>query len=977
MAWLSRAAGPLLGTPTSIVRAARLAVVSILVFCAGLAQGGQTSSIALSPDEQTVAAVAQDANGIVLWNWQSEAPVRFVPVGEEPRTLTFSPDGRSVWATCQRSQTLVQVDATQGKAVGTISLGGQPYGVLLSPDGRRAFVSLYAGGYVDGKYQSGLVAVVDLETSKPIARIPVKARPWAMALDATSSSLYITHFLNIAGKGWVSEIDTAQPFESQQLRAAREMPLLEDDSVADGRGGVFNALASIAIHPNHRCALVAGMHANVRRGIVINGQSLSHKTIAQAVVRVLDLATGRDMPEARVDSSFSGQAVAVPSAVAFIGGTDCFLDVYSVSHDFKILQYNERGLVSERAMCSLPDGPSGVAITRDGKTAFFNCRWDRSIAQFSLADLHAPKPVKTVSAGPEPWSPLRIQGARLFHNARDTRMTANRWIACGVCHLDGGVISDGLVWDMTAPRDQQSQQDQQSRQSVIGPMGSMNRRGMSSSSSSGPMNKISNTMDLMNLSVSSPPYFHRGSVNIAEDLEKFVKTFQQGSGFGTDSKEWDAIVAYIRSLRPRPNPHLENGLPRPEIRDSAERGRKLFLEFNRLCNSCHPGPGLTVSSMRELTVLDVGTDKPIDTPSLLNLWDTAPYLHDGRAATLLDVLTTFNRRDDHGYTSDLTPSQLEDLVNFMLAPAVKEPSPDPAAPTLAGIVKELAQGGTTSSRPVEPKADELLFSDDFNDGSFAGWTFLEGERRSGSIVPGGSPADFGNGELWVGPHTVLRPLGDSRASTTTGIRRDPRTGALHGELNGVPVEIGVFDGRLRLRAGSRGLHIVAAAGDPEWTDYRVDADVYSFEDSCRQAMDDSGFSFGVYGRLDVPNLPETMGEHSFVSAEFGGPGEQALRICCKDPEAPAVPPHPGALRNPVILGSGAFSIPKQVAMHFSAVYAGRHVEGWIDGRKLAVGEIPEDYPAGLRGRIALSSFGTWCEFDNVKVTRLAPASPAH
>ena len=66
------------------------------------------------------------------------------------------------------------------------------------------------------------------------------------------------------------------------------------------------------------------------------------------------------------------------------------------------------------------------------------------------------------------------------------------------------------------------------------------------------------------------------------------------------------------------------------------------------------------------------------TPVLVDLWNTAPYLHDGSAHTLLDVVRPCdptlddcleagrgrNLKDQHGVTSILTPQQLNDLVAF-------------------------------------------------------------------------------------------------------------------------------------------------------------------------------------------------------------------------------------------------------------------------------------------------------------------------
>jgi cytochrome c peroxidase len=87
------------------------------------------------------------------------------------------------------------------------------------------------------------------------------------------------------------------------------------------------------------------------------------------------------------------------------------------------------------------------------------------------------------------------------------------------------------------------------------------------------------------------------------------------------------------------------------------------------CARCH-APGL----FTDLKSYDVGTagscDKPneeFDTPTLIEVWRTAPYLHDGSATTLRGVLTDANRGDRHGKTSHLTPEQLEELAAYVLS----------------------------------------------------------------------------------------------------------------------------------------------------------------------------------------------------------------------------------------------------------------------------------------------------------------------
>jgi cytochrome c peroxidase len=115
---------------------------------------------------------------------------------------------------------------------------------------------------------------------------------------------------------------------------------------------------------------------------------------------------------------------------------------------------------------------------------------------------------------------------------------------------------------------------------------------------------------------------------------------------------------------------------------SAERGRQLFLSDAVGCAKCHSGPYYTDSNFAATArqdraafkLHDVGTgnDDPtekigpkFDTPTLIGIYRTAPYLHHGKAATLREVLVEQNRDDKHGRTSHLKPADLDDLVEFL------------------------------------------------------------------------------------------------------------------------------------------------------------------------------------------------------------------------------------------------------------------------------------------------------------------------
>jgi cytochrome c peroxidase len=70
---------------------------------------------------------------------------------------------------------------------------------------------------------------------------------------------------------------------------------------------------------------------------------------------------------------------------------------------------------------------------------------------------------------------------------------------------------------------------------------------------------------------------------------------------------------------------------------------------------------------------DVGTgtgreeNARFDTPTLVEVWRTAPYFYDGRASTIEGMLTTFNADDRHGHTSTLSEQQLDDLITYVLS----------------------------------------------------------------------------------------------------------------------------------------------------------------------------------------------------------------------------------------------------------------------------------------------------------------------
>ena len=55
----------------------------------------------------------------------------------------------------------------------------------------------------------------------------------------------------------------------------------------------------------------------------------------------------------------------------------------------------------------------------------------------------------------------------------------------------------------------------------------------------------------------------------------------------------------------------------------------------------------------------------LDVPHLQGVYDSYPYLHDGRAATLEEIFERYNTDNLHGKAHLLTPEELKDLLEYV------------------------------------------------------------------------------------------------------------------------------------------------------------------------------------------------------------------------------------------------------------------------------------------------------------------------
>jgi mono/diheme cytochrome c family protein len=235
--------------------------------------------------------------------------------------------------------------------------------------------------------------------------------------------------------------------------------------------------------------------------------------------------------------------------------------------------------------------------------------------------------VRRVALGEQPTPDLERQGEIAFH---DARRCFQHWLSCATCHPDGR--ADGLNWDLL-------------NDGIGNPK---------------------NTRSLV-LSDDTPPVMSRA---VRKTYEVAVqKGFQFIQFYEASPDEVEAVKAYVRSLKPEASPLLvrqRNGLL--TLSEKARRGKRVFEDGSTACAVCHSGPLFT-----DLKLYDVGTRHGLDrggefdNPTLCELWRTAPYLHDGSAATMLDVLTALNAGDEHGVTSHLSEQDLADLAEYLLS----------------------------------------------------------------------------------------------------------------------------------------------------------------------------------------------------------------------------------------------------------------------------------------------------------------------
>jgi len=507
------------------------------------------------------------------------------------------------------------------RETGRIATAPEPVAVGITPDDRALIVVSDYGHALE---------TFDLATHARVLDVDLPRSPRAFTLSAD---------------GWTAEVGHATG------------SVLSRVSLRNGERGLTRLDGSNVFASVQKALPLVNVHGLARVGNTIYvpgalaGEARGYYT-GPTPVQAFDVATVKEAPSGSgARGSLSPQTIAVSGA----RGTGCLLPRAAVAdeeHGWLYVACTGPGRVfkldvsrgdrcfddgSWPAPYAVADGPSGMVVDRQTRTLLVWSQLAETLTVLPLEPGQDVGDVMTVTASPSAVFAVRRPPAEWAHwlkavprSAAEARVLRGRTLfyqtnnlavsqdgrACGSCHIDGR--DDGLTW----------------------------------STPEGPRQ----TPALAGRLVGTAPYSWVGDQRTLRDYVRH--TVQRFQGTGLAEEDESALLAYLASL---PGPRFVT-----RDAERAARGRALFASEGVGCAGCHtPGKGEFTDALPH----DIGSrayDETLgafDTPSLRYIGGTAPYFHDGRYASLREVLASTDGR--MGHTNQLTEGQRVDLVAYL------------------------------------------------------------------------------------------------------------------------------------------------------------------------------------------------------------------------------------------------------------------------------------------------------------------------
>jgi DNA-binding beta-propeller fold protein YncE/cytochrome c peroxidase len=740
-----------------------------------------STSIVYDSARNRVYSLNQDNDSVTSLDPDALVKLGELPVYGKPEALALMPDGK-LWIVHRDDYAVAVIDLDRFELERGFRLpyASQPVGLALSPTGDAAYLSLMA---------LGKLLKLDPKTGATLGECDVGPRPRGIAVSHDGKDVYVTRFVSPDTGGEVVKVDGPAMQVSTRITLPLDTTTLDNPQAARG---LPNYLFSVALSPDGRQAWVPGKKDNFLRGKLRSDEALTHDTMVRPLVAVIDAQAAAELTENRIDLDDRSLPVHVDFtpygnlALITLGGSNRveFRDVNRPAEVFSAI------------------GDAGrfprASVLAPNKRLFVQGSLSRDIlvydvsAQLDRFDKGSPVLLQTIAAtSSEKLAPEVLAGKRIFHDSEDVRMANEGYVSCGVCHFEG--IDDGRVWDFT-----------ERGEGLRNTVALLGRKG----TAHGRLNWSGNLDEIQDFEHQIRELFGGTGFMLDETLNAGTRNQPLGDAKAGQSAELDALAAYVASLEhvnPSPYRNADGSLSADGV-----AGRAIFARLG--CDFCHGGAEFTDSARGSLHDVGTVTDASglrageplfgIDTPTLLGVWETAPYLHDGSAPTLRDVLTGKNPDDLHGYVSSLSSTELDQLVAYVLQidselPVrrlpFEPPLPEGGAGGAGGVAGfaggaasssggAAAQGGamTIGGAPATggmPAADGGMAA-----GSAPAPPTLEGARTQpscGCRIAGGaataegrtSPAELAFGLGWLGLFGLARVRRERRAAVGRAARR--------------------------------------------------------------------------------------------------------------------------------------------------------------------------------------------------------------
>ena len=569
-------------------------------------------SIALFANGSRLITANQTSGTVSLVDTATRKVLHELPTGDKPAGIAVSADGKTAVVSHWYGYdvAILKLTGDRLRIEARVPVGPEPRGVAIAPSGQHAYAAVGVANEV---------VQIDLNTHKITARTAVGREPRSLAISADGKTLVATN----------ARSQNISVLELPTLKKLRDISI-EGDNL---RQATLSPDGRFAYTVNMKNRGFATTRGNIDIGWVL-GQRVTRTSLTEADSGYETLSLD---PQGSAVGDIYGCALSPNGkhlALTAAGSHEVIL----LRFDLAPLPWRPNGsrdlmpaeLIRDKTRLrriTVGGRPMEATFAPDGHTLYLANYFANSV---QVVDADSGQLSGSIALGGPTQPSLARQGEILFHDA--TR-SFNQWYSCATCHADSH--TNGLDFDTLNDgwHDFSTKHDR-SRKKVP------------------TMRRVAQT---------GPWTWHGWQTSLDEAMiESFTKSMQ---GSAPSDEEVKAIVAYISSLDFPKNPYRN---PDGSLTPAAQRGKKVFESAKAACNTCHGGPEFTDGKVH-----DVGLDEPgtrysgHNPPSLRGAYDKDPYLHDGRAKTLLEALKPDHAPDKVTGLGELTDNELQDLVEYV------------------------------------------------------------------------------------------------------------------------------------------------------------------------------------------------------------------------------------------------------------------------------------------------------------------------